>query len=167
MTSRPYRIVAWDGQKCDRLARFLTAASTSLFHRLKMALVLAVHRVSCPEIPMSRDAFPESDWKKFRVVRERALERFCERVLANAGACIQSPGETAHERYLRLFKLLREEDKDLAFMFDYLSRSKAWLQLVAMYVRKLVTEDEFAQFSEPTRESIRSSIESWKKVNQE
>jgi hypothetical protein len=42
--------------------------------------------------------FPESDWRVFRQLREVALERFCERVLAKIGSMTTDGTKTFHAR---------------------------------------------------------------------
>jgi hypothetical protein len=68
--------------------------------------------------------FPERDWKVFRELRVVALERFCERVVARVSEVIGSRG-TAHQRYLDVFKIIDEEDRDLSRMFNNPRRSVA------------------------------------------
>jgi hypothetical protein len=80
-----------------------------------------------------------------------ALERFCERVLAELGQLGSEVGKTAHERYLRVFRLLQRRDKELAEAFDDLRRSTAWRRLAVVRAQGLLTEEEFARFSSETQ----------------
>jgi len=66
---------------------------------------------------MARDV-PESDWKGFRELRELALERFCKRVFAELEPLVQNVSRTYYERYLDVFHLLKERDRELARAFD-------------------------------------------------
>lgn len=70
--------------------------------------------------------FPERDWQVFRELRVEALERFCDRVLGEIATVSSSRG-TAHERYLGVFKIDHEQDRDLRRMFNDPRRS--WEQL--------------------------------------
>lgn len=90
----------------------------------------------------------ESDWKKLRRVQPVALDRFCRRVLAEAEEICGDRELSAHERYLKLFKFIRDEDKDLARTFDGVSRSKAEDRAAWMRHFGLITDEEFAEFSE-------------------
>jgi hypothetical protein len=96
----------------------------------------------------------ESDWKVFRQVQAQALERFCKRVLSDVGELAAEAGKTAHERYLKLFKLLNRRDKQLGEAFDDLRRSAAWRQIAVMRSRGLLTDEEFARFSPETQEAV-------------
>ena len=77
---------------------------------------------------MSLD-IPETDWKIFRQLRTVALERFCERALAEMAYLASEKVQTSHERYLAIYKQLHSRDKELADAFNGSSRSTASLQL--------------------------------------
>jgi hypothetical protein len=96
----------------------------------------------------------ESDWKLFKPLREAALERFCQRVLDDVKRIAADTERTQHERYLAIWQLLKEEDKDLVRAFDFLRRSTALMQIAAFRSRGLVTDEEFNRFSEETREIV-------------
>ena len=96
----------------------------------------------------------ESDWKIFRQLRELALERFCQRVLEESDRLRSDAGQSAYQRYIAIYQLFRERDKELAEIFDNPRRSMALLNLGAIKVRGLLTEEEFARFSEETQNSI-------------
>ena len=97
--------------------------------------------------------FSERDWKHLRMVHEAALERFCSRVIQQCRDVLDDANLTAHERYLRLFRLLRERDGELASAFDDMRRSRA-IQILATMIRlDVVTTEELEQFSVGVRES--------------
>ncbi len=58
--------------------------------------------------------FPESDWKVFREVQKAALERFCARVLEKIEAASSDASRSYHQRYLTVYRLLQEQDEELA-----------------------------------------------------
>lgn len=97
---------------------------------------------------------PEAEWKKFRKLRTRALDRFCHRVLGELDAVRQDDSRTQHERYLAVFRLLKHRDKELARMFDDPRRSNMIVQLALIDKEGLLEPDEFAQFSEATQQEI-------------
>ena len=97
---------------------------------------------------------PESDWKLFRTVREAALDRYCAGVLEECAAIIADERATHHERYGRLYRLLKKRDRTLADTFDNPRRSVARMQLAQMDALGLVTDIELARFSEDTRETV-------------
>jgi hypothetical protein len=96
----------------------------------------------------------EPDWKIFKPVRQQALERFCERVLDDVERIRGDAAKSHHERYIEIYRLIKERDKELAHVFDYLRRSTALMQLAAFRSLQLVTDEDYMRFSAPTREII-------------
>ncbi len=90
----------------------------------------------------------ESDWKIFKGVRKKALERFCQRILDECQAIMQDNSRSAHERYLEIFQLIQERDIDIANAFDQFSRSSAAICLYRMRIHNLLTDEEISEFSE-------------------
>jgi hypothetical protein len=96
--------------------------------------------------------FKESDWKVFRPLREVALERFCQRVLAEMRYIASEPEKTSHERFLAVWKVMHDRNDELAAAFDNPRRSVMLEQLTLMRSHKLLTDEEMAQFSDDARE---------------
>lgn len=93
----------------------------------------------------------ESDWRIFKEVRAAALDRFCIRILDECAAlCDTHPTQSAHTRYLALYKLIHQRDREIAHAFNDFSRSTAILNLMTMQHRGLVTPTELARFSANT-----------------
>lgn len=99
---------------------------------------------------------PESDWRQFKEVHAILLERHCARVLQELAAVSLGTEGTAHERYLRAFKLMKERDHEIAQAFDDFRRSTAELQLVIMRRMGLLTDDDLNRFSEQTQARVRT-----------
>lgn len=97
---------------------------------------------------------PESDWKVFRELREGALQRFCDRTLSRVEEFCQDESRSAHDRYLAVYRYLRERDEELAYAFDDPKRSQMVPQLAALHALDLVEPEEFARFTEATREKV-------------
>ena len=75
---------------------------------------------------------PESDWRHFKQVHGDLLERYCACVLDDLTTVTKATDGTAHERYVRAYKLLKSRDEELARAFDDLRRSTAVMQLAIM-----------------------------------
>lgn len=105
---------------------------------------------------MASHSFPESDWKVFREVQERALERFCKRTLEEVQAVLGNSARSHHQRYLEVYRLVRTRDEELAHAFNDPRRSRMIGQLLAIYTYGLIEPDEFARFTERTRVTIES-----------
>ncbi len=98
----------------------------------------------------------EHEWKKFKKLKDVCLDRFCERVLADANSIITTNTKTNREKYYDLYKLIEDEDKRLATAFDGLSRNTAFMQLFLMHQMGLVEERELDEFETETSSKIRS-----------
>ena len=101
---------------------------------------------------MSKD-FPESDWKILRALHKVALDRYCEQVLKDCAAVMRDEGKSHHERYLALFKLVRERDGTVAWAFNDLRRSTATQRLARIHSLGLLTREEFERFSPQIRDT--------------
>lgn len=100
----------------------------------------------------------ESDWKIFKQIKERAIEKFCTQSLEEFEEAISDKDEHAHNRYLLLYKLVHNKDKKMQLIFDNHSRSKAPLQLIAIRGEGLADEtllgklsEDFLQATDPKR----------------
>jgi len=102
---------------------------------------------------MSQD-IPESDWKIFRQLHPVALERYCKQVLSDIERIRSNASKSPHHRYLDIFALVRDRDKELATLFGDMRRSTARFQLSLIHSRGLLTEDELRHFSPETRQMI-------------
>ena len=89
----------------------------------------------------------ETDWKTFKRLRERALERFSQRILDESQAIYSDTSTSAHARYLRLYQLMQQRDRELASAFDDPRRSTATLCFRQMRYLGLVTDEELAELS--------------------
>ncbi len=96
----------------------------------------------------------ESEWKKFKKLKDKCLERYCSAVLEEAQELCNLSDKSNHERYIDLYQLMRNRDKELGRAFDGLSRSKAHPQLLMMYRMGLVEENELDVLSEYYKEYL-------------
>lgn len=99
-------------------------------------------------------AIVERDWKVLRKLKPVALDRLCERILAECVEVASSDGETAHERYLKLYNIVHKRNAQMGAAFDDLRRSRAVFAIAEIYNLELLEENEFLEFSEGTRESV-------------
>ena len=106
------------------------------------------------------DNVTQSDWKKFKVVRERALERLCERALDDLAKIAADASATYHDRYLQVFEMINDYDKQIADGFNYLSRSRMLQQIAYSRSLNLITDDEMAEFTQQTQDDV-AKFASW------
>ena len=96
----------------------------------------------------------ESDWKLLRKVHTEALERFCEQILTEVKRINSDGAKGYHQRYLELWELLGRRNKEMAEAFDDLRRSRAIFRIASIKALGVLTEAEFSQFSQGTREEV-------------
>lgn len=97
---------------------------------------------------------PESDWRRFKEVHAKLLERYCSSVLKEVAAASQSTEGSPHDRYLKVVKLIDDRDKELGNAFNDFRRSTAVMQLGILRRMGLLTDQELGLFSEQTRTHI-------------
>lgn len=100
----------------------------------------------------------ESDWKKFKELRKIALDRFCQGVLTDANTITEHDALSSHARYVMLYRLMRDRDKDIVRVFDAYSRSKALMALRLMVRHNLLTDAELSVLSEAALEEIANVV---------
>jgi len=100
----------------------------------------------------------ERDWKELRALHPIALDRFCKRVLAEIVGAASDTSRGNHERYLAICKLIEDRDRQVQHAFDDMRRSTAVMQLGHICVLGLVTEDEFARFSDDMRGVVETLV---------
>src|SRR5436309_3200579 len=93
----------------------------------------------------------EADWKILRQLHPLALERFSQRTLDEVARLTAATSETAHARYLAVYKLLQRRDRELADAFNDLRRSTAFSRLAHILAHGLFTDEEIARFSPEAR----------------
>ena len=89
----------------------------------------------------------ESDWKVFKIIKEKAIERFCIMALNEAEEVIKNENDKPHNKYLLLYKLLQNRDKQMQLLFDDHRRSKAQIQLLAIRGEGLAGPDLLEKLS--------------------
>ncbi len=100
----------------------------------------------------------ESDWKIFTKIKDKALEKYCSNCFAEFRDIIDDTNKETHEKYLLHYKTVIKRDKEMGSLFDGHSRSKAWLQLLAirgagLADEKLISQltDEFCKSTDPDK----------------
>jgi hypothetical protein len=96
----------------------------------------------------------ESDWKLLRQLHREALERFCKQILSEVERINSDRAKSFHQRYMDINKVLYQRDKEMAQAFDDMRRSRAITRIASIKALGLLTEDEFARFSQGIREAV-------------
>jgi hypothetical protein len=74
----------------------------------------------------------ESDWKTLRRLQRLALERLCKRVLDEIESVRNDSGRTFHQRYLDIYRMVEQHDREMAAIFNDVRRSNAMVRLALM-----------------------------------
>ncbi len=83
----------------------------------------------------------------YRELRPIALERLCERILQQIGNISADSSQSKHQRYLKVYQYIHEQDEEISLGFDHNSRSHAFEQILFFRSRNLLDDNEFARFS--------------------
>lgn len=90
----------------------------------------------------------DSDWKIFKKIKEKALDKYCERALEHVEKTIWNSDATNQERFLALFDFMQESNTKLGDIFDAHSRSRAFFQLLLMRREGLVEDEDLEGLTE-------------------
>ena len=103
----------------------------------------------------------ESDWKVFTAIKDKAIEQYCTVALEETQEVVSDHKKHVHERYLFLYKLLQNSNKKMALLFDGHSRSKAWIQLIAIRNEGLADEVLLSKLSDEFRDETDPEKHGW------
>jgi hypothetical protein len=98
----------------------------------------------------------ESDWRTLRRLQPLALERFCKRVLDEIESVRHDSARTFHHRYLDIYRIVEQRDREMASIFNDVRRSNAMVKLALMRSSGLLEEPEIASCAKKTRAAIAS-----------
>ncbi|HLU93650.1 MAG TPA: hypothetical protein VKZ54_05975 [Membranihabitans sp.] len=94
---------------------------------------------------------PEEDWKIYKIIFPKALDRICERVLDEIEEIRSQEGPSNHEKYLQIYKLIKKSDRNIGNIFNDYRRSTALIRLGQMNSFGLLTPQEIGELSEETQ----------------
>lgn len=103
----------------------------------------------------------ESDWKIFKQIKDKAIEQYCSLCLSEFRDVIDDESKNIHERYLLNYRLVENRNKQMSLVFDGHSRSKAWLQLLAIRGEGLADEELLSKLTEDFREKTNPERHKW------
>lgn len=95
----------------------------------------------------------EANWKIFKQIKERALEKYYQQCLNEYVDIAARADLTLRERYGLHYQTVHDRDKNLADMFNGLSRSRAFYQLVQIRREGIADPELIAQLSEEYQRS--------------
>ena len=98
---------------------------------------------------------PESDWKYMRTLNAELLETLCKRLNDEALRTITGDALSEHERFLRLFEQVMNNNEIIAKCFDDWRRSNLFLKLLCLRDERLLTDEHLSHLTEETQKRIK------------
>ena len=140
---------AGKGQELEAMRRLIDLLA------LDETNVVTIDALGCQRDIAQRIIAKEADYLLAVKENQPALYGAVKRVLDEANHLITDNEKTHHERYLELYRMISERDDTIALAFNNPQRSTAFVQLLAMYTRKMLTDEELAGFKLETLERLR------------
>lgn len=97
------------------------------------------------------DNLRESDWKYMQSIKDELLNELCSRINEGAAALATGDEGTPHERYLKLYKYIQEQDDVIAACFNDWRRTTIHWKMVLLRQRDLMRDEHVANLSERAR----------------
>ena len=101
---------------------------------------------------------PESDWKVLRILSKVGYQRFCERALSEVSEVLSDTAKSKGDQFDEVIRRMKDRDGDLNRIFDNDSRSTAFIRILNLRSRSLLTDEEFARFSVATRDAVDNAV---------
>lgn len=96
----------------------------------------------------------ESDWRKYKTLREIVLQRRCSKIHEKVIAISSSDVGTAHGRYKELYGFIELQERLLMSLISSPSRDSVRNDLVGWKSGETIDSEEFAVFSKELRQEV-------------
>ncbi|MCZ7556170.1 MAG: hypothetical protein M5R41_07205 [Bacteroidia bacterium] len=93
------------------------------------------------------DPIEEKDWKYMRSIRDELLHTLCARINDEAVAIATRPSGNPHERYLALFRHIKDSDNIVAVCFNDWRRSTLHIKIRELRFHGLLPDTHVRQLS--------------------
>lgn len=100
-------------------------------------------------------AIPERDWKYMRSIHDEILSALCVRINRKSEAILKNSENSEHEKYLELYRHIKESDGIIANCFDDWRRSTILFKIFSLRKEGLLSEDHMRNLSQETGNLIR------------
>lgn len=104
-------------------------------------------------------AIHERDWKYLRSIHDELLHELCLRINRKAVELATAEGKNPHERYLALYRHIRESDDIVAQCFNDWRRSVVGRIILSLRHNRLLTDEHVKHLSPEAQEWL-SLVES-------
>lgn len=93
----------------------------------------------------------ESDWKYLRKIEPDMLANLCSRINTESQAILTNESMSEHEKYLELYKHIKDSDKIIADCFNDWRRSNIDLKIRHLWYHGLLGETHLNKMSDGIR----------------
>ncbi len=97
----------------------------------------------------------ERDWKYLRSIQNEMIDELCSKVLERAANISAVENDRPHQRYLRLFRYLKQSDEIIAECFNDWSRSTIGERIISLRRHKLLADEHVKHLSETARKWLK------------
>jgi len=89
----------------------------------------------------------ESDWKKWKKLRLKCIDDFCDETFSKVRQ-LHDSDEPIHDKHRKLYRLVDKRDREIQELFDPMRRSSAIMQLLNLYRADRISDADVVQFGE-------------------
>lgn len=96
--------------------------------------------------------FTEEDWKYLRSIHDELLHALCDRINSGAVAVASGHAGNPHERYIDLYRFVKDSDKIIAQCFNGWRRSQMEFMVISLRQHGLLKDTHVRKFSPSAQE---------------
>ena len=100
------------------------------------------------------NSIAEKDWKYLRSIEKELLSELCHTINQKAAEIVQAGAGTEYDKYLRLYKHLKDSDAIVAECFDDWRRSNLLFKLPLLHRHKVLRDEHIHNLTAETRERL-------------
>lgn len=100
------------------------------------------------------NSIQEKDWKYLRSIEKDLLSELCRTINQKAAAIVHAGAGSEYDKYLLLYKHLKDSDAVVAECFDDWRRSNLLFKLPLLHRHKILRDEHILNLSVETRERL-------------
>lgn len=100
------------------------------------------------------NSIPEKDWKYLRSIEKDLLSELCRTINQKAAAIVHAGAGSEYDKYLLLYKHLKDSDAIVAECFDDWRRSNLLFKRPLLHRHKILRDEHILYLSVETRERL-------------
>ena len=104
------------------------------------------------------DLMPKGEYRKMTAMWQTVLDRYCRRMLHEVVKAATAPEVGDHGRFLDVINLVDEKYDEMRHTFDNIRKSDGVYRLSVWRRNALLTDDEYATFSDATRAEVERMV---------